>query len=257
MDFPVPVALTVAGSDPGGGAGVQSDLRTFAIHGLHGCAVVAGLTVQNRAGVHRVRPVPAEWVSGQLDAILEDFPVAAAKTGMLGSESAVDAVARLFGGRRVPLVVDPVLVSSSGARLVSGDGPAAYLRLAPIASLITPNHDEAAALLGTTPARVASDPEGAARALAERGCAVLVTGGHAEGAAVDVLVSAGRVHSLRSERIQAPSSHGTGCLLTAGIVSALARGADLVEAVGHGKRCVEDGLRCATSAGVRLEVAPD
>ncbi len=251
----VPIVLSVAGSDPSGGAGVQADLRTIALHGLHGGAVVTAVTVQNTHGVLRVEPVDAELVAAQLAALLEDLRPAAIKLGMLGTSAVAVAVARLLARLPdVPVIVDPVLVSSSGAPLLRGDVGAYREHLFARATLITPNHDEAAALLGLSAAFVAADPEAAAVALG-REVPTLLTGGHAASAPVDLLAT-DRVRRYEGARIHATSSHGTGCLLSTSIACAMARGAALPEAVAHAKACVEDGLRHALRTGVRLENPP-
>jgi hydroxymethylpyrimidine/phosphomethylpyrimidine kinase len=266
-DPAIRIILTIAGSDPSGGAGLQADLRTFALHGLHGCAVVAGITVQNTRGVRRMVAVEPGLVADQLTALLDDLRPACIKTGMLASAAVVDAVADVLARRAsdVPLVIDPVLVASSGASLLSGDGVTAYRRLwRQRSALITPNFDEAAALLRSTVDRVAADPASAALALREAGAqAVLVTGGHSDHDPVDTLVDSDGVVRYRGSRIDTPHTHGTGCLLSAAIAAAIARGADLRTAIRHGKACVEDGLRNGTVADgkgrgwVRLLAVPD
>jgi len=252
----VPIVVTVAGSDPSGGAGLQADLRVFALHGLHGCGVVTALTVQNSAGVTRVEAVDADLVADQLLALLADGPPAALKLGMLGTTDVAAAVgAALATIPTTPAVVDPVLMSSSGAALFEG-APAAYRdHLFARAALVTPNHDEAAALLGLPVGDVAADPTAAAVALS-REVPTLLTGGHAAGPPTDVLAVAGDVVRFGGARVAAASSHGTGCLLSAGIAAGLARGMELRAAVAHGKACVEDGLRHALRTGVRLTTVP-
>jgi hydroxymethylpyrimidine/phosphomethylpyrimidine kinase len=242
------VVLTVAGSDPSGGAGVQADLRLFAREGLYGTAVIAGITVQDSSGVQRAEAVDADLVGQQLDAVLADLRVAAAKSGMLGSGANVRALAARIGG--VPLVVDPVLVSTSGRRLLDDDGLEALRdALLPRAAITTPNLAEAAALLGVSdvPAEDAAD---AARALAERfGLAVVVTGGHAGGDRSVDCAWIGRPLRLDGPRIATGDDHGTGCLHSAAIAAGLARGLDLEAALRHGRAAVEQGLRDALRLG--------
>ncbi|WP_035698101.1 bifunctional hydroxymethylpyrimidine kinase/phosphomethylpyrimidine kinase, partial [Glycomyces tenuis] len=193
-----PVALTVAGSDSGGGAGIQADLHTFAAHAVHGTSVVTALTAQNTRGVTAAHAAPADFVRAQLEAVLSDFDVAAVKTGMLGDEATLGVVAEYGGADRLPfLVVDPVMVTTSGDSLFSGDAAAYLGRLGPLATVITPNLPEAGRLLGRE-LRGVDDMREAARALATYGPrAVMVKGGHAAGASVtDVLWCDGRMLDL-------------------------------------------------------------
>lgn len=236
-----PRVLTIAGSDPSGGAGLQADLRVFAAHGLVGVGVVTALTVQSaRDGVTRVEPVEPGLLREQLLAALADGPIAAAKTGMLGSARNAAVVADLWAGPAagIPLVVDPVVRSSSGADLLGVDGLAVLRdRLLPLAALVTPNAMEAAAL-GPT----------------ERRCPTLRTGGHDGGdEVVDRLLRAdGSMLEIRHPRIATEADHGTGCLVSAAIAAALAVGADLDCAVRHGVSCAEQGLRAAAYGSVLL-----
>lgn len=241
------VVLSVAGSDPSGGAGVQADLRLFAREGLYGTAVLAGLTVQDSGGVHRAEAVDAALFAEQLDAVLNDLPVAAAKSGMLGSAANVRALAARIG--RVPLVVDPVLISSSGRRLLDPEGLAALRELLSVAAVATPNLAEAAALLDVD--RVAPpEAPSAARALAERfGLAVVVTGGHSGGDRSVDHAWIGRALALDGPRVATENDHGTGCLHSAAIAAALARGEELEGALRHGKAVVTRGLRDAVCLG--------
>ncbi len=223
--------LTIAGSDSGGGAGVQADLKAFAAHGVHGLSVITAITAQNTRAVTAVHPVPLAMIRAQLDAVFADFAVRAAKTGMLASPALVRLVAEWFRlHRHVPLVVDPVMVASSGAPLISARAAAAIRRhLLPQASLITPNLPEAAALLGRP---IGADLEGAARALARLGPrAVLLKGGHAAGAIVhDLLWDGTTLECFEHPRLPG-EGHGTGCTLAAAIAARLARGEALREAV--------------------------
>ncbi|MDW8479239.1 MAG: bifunctional hydroxymethylpyrimidine kinase/phosphomethylpyrimidine kinase [Xanthomonadales bacterium] len=223
--------LTVAGSDSGGGAGIQADLKAFAAHGVHGLSVVTAVTAQNTRAVPAVHPVPLAIVRAQLEAVFDDFSIRAAKTGMLASPALVRLLGRWFSARpEVPLVVDPVMVASSGARLISSRAAAAIRRhLLPQATLITPNLPEAAALLGRP---LGADLDAAARALGALGPrAVLLKGGHAPGEAViDRLWHRGAIERFEHPRLPA-EGHGTGCALAAAIAARLARGEELAEAV--------------------------
>ncbi len=248
----VKVALTIAGSDPSGGAGIQADLKTFHQHGVYGSAVVSLLTVQNTRRVSRVEVTPAGLVGEQLDAVLEDLPVAAAKTGALGSPENVCAVADRFAAARIPLVVDPVRTAKhDGASLLSADARRALLdRLLPAATLLTANIDEAAWLTE----REVRDLD-AARAAADQLCAwgaraVLIKGGHLDGTeAVDLLVIGRERHALRAPRIAQRHTHGVGCSLAAAITANLALGLPLLAACERGKRWVHAAIAGAPGIG--------
>ncbi|WP_040338944.1 bifunctional hydroxymethylpyrimidine kinase/phosphomethylpyrimidine kinase [Candidatus Blastococcus massiliensis] len=222
-----PVALSVAGSDPSGGAGIQADLKTFSALGAYGTAALTALTAQNTRGVTGVHPVPAPFVAEQIATLLDDVTVHAAKTGMLGTADVVRAVAFALAGRAAgPVVVDPVMVATSGARLVDEDAVAAVRTdLLPVADLVTPNVPEAAALLEVPPARSVDEMTGQARTLLELGPgAVLLKGGHLGGTeSVDVLATADDVLTFARPRIATRATHGTGCTLSAAIAALLAR----------------------------------
>lgn len=252
------VALTVAGSDSGGNAGIQADLRAFRVFGVHGCTVLAALTAQNPFGVRSVLVPEAAFVGDQLDAVLEAYDVAALKTGMLATREVIEVVVdRLLCHGRIAKVVDPVMVASSGARLLEADAAEVMKRrLLPLASLITPNLPEAEMLTGHTVATRGEMAE-AARALAGMfGCAVLVKGGHAAGgAAEDVLFDGDSLYLFSMPRIVEPlSTHGTGCSLSAAITAALAGGKTLVEAVTEGKAYVHESIRTAVRVGEQATV---
>jgi len=250
-----PVALTIAGSDSGGGAGIQTDLVTFAALGVHGTSVITALTAQNTVGVQGVHVPPVEFLRAQLDAVLDDLPPVATKTGMLATEAVIRAVAEVAAGDRLGrLVVDPVLVSSTGARLLDPGAEAAYAEaLLPAALVATPNTREAAALLGAPVATVADAGE-AARRLGALGPAwVVVKGGHVEDRdAVDVVyeTATGAVTELRAPRVATRNDHGTGCTFAAATVARLARGAEVPEALAAAKDFVHAGL--VASAGWTL-----
>jgi hydroxymethylpyrimidine/phosphomethylpyrimidine kinase len=226
------VALSIAGSDSCGGAGIQADLRTFAAFGVHGATALTAITAQNTEAVSDVRTLDPPFVAAQVDACLEDLPVAAIKTGMLADADIVTAVADRLEtvARRVPLVVDPVMIATAGARLLDQQAVGALVeRLLPLATLVTPNLPEAAALTG---AKTESDPEALGRRLLETGAtAVLVKGGHAAGAVcTDVLVTRSEVASFEWTRA-AGAYHGTGCAWAAAVTALLALGHPLDRAV--------------------------
>src|SRR5215210_5551956 len=223
----VPRLLTIATSDSGGGAGVQADLKAFAAAGAHGMSAIVALTAQNTVAVTAIHELPSEFVVAQLDAVFDDIGVDAAKTGMLFSKRLIDLVASYLAERRVPLVVDPVMVASSGAKLLEDDAVEALVgRLFPLATVVTPNLHEAVALAGR---------EGSRRQLAEAlvalgAPAVVVTGGHGE-APVDHLFD-GREHlEIPVERHDVAATHGAGCTHSATLAALLARGLPLADAV--------------------------
>ncbi len=247
MSDPVrPVALSIAGSDSGGGAGIQADLRTFTALGAFGTSVITCVTAQNLAGVRSVFALPAAEVGKQIEAVLDGFPVAGVKTGMLFSREIIDVVAVVAGRPGFPpLVVDPVMVATSGARLLEEDAVDAYReRLTPRAAVVTPNLDEARVLLGRAVGAADAMPD-AARELADRlGCPVLLKGGHLDGdLVVDVLWDGRKSHWWEGERIAGVTTHGTGCTLSAAVAARLAHGDSLADACGaareHVRRAME------------------
>jgi hydroxymethylpyrimidine/phosphomethylpyrimidine kinase len=247
-----PVALTIAGSDSGGGAGIQADLKTFAVHGVFGTSAITALTAQNTAKVRAVQPVGPDFVAEQLAAVLDDLPVAAVKTGMLATTEIVRLVA--LWGRRLPrLVVDPVLVSSSGDSLFDGAARQAYLEeLFPLATVVTPNSREAGVLVGRQVSTI-DDAIAAAHELGATGPSwVVVKGGHLEGdgEAVDVVWHEGRVELLRAPWVDTANNHGTGCTFAAATAARLARGDDVGAALKGAKSYVHRAL--SGSAGWRL-----
>jgi hydroxymethylpyrimidine/phosphomethylpyrimidine kinase len=249
-----PIALTIAGSDSSGGAGIQADLKTFSAFGVYGASVITALTAQNTQGVTAVEPVAASFVAAQMEAVLCDLAVGAIKTGMLANASIIEAVARrLRDGPRRPLVVDPVMVATSGDVLLEVDAVDALKReLFPQALLITPNLPEAARLLGTKAAADDAQAAEQARALLALGCgAVLLKGGHGTGeAAVDILCDGRGIERLVRPRIDTPHTHGTGCTLSAAIAALLARGVPLREAVARAKAFVWQALEAGRGLGV-------
>ena len=253
----VPAVLAIAGSDSSGGAGIQADIKTIAAHGLFAETAITALTAQNTCGVRDVMEATPQMVAEQIDAVFEDIPPVAVKVGMVGSAAIAEAIAeRLERWNAENVVVDPVMVATSGARLMGDDAASALVaRLLPLARVVTPNIPEAEALLGE-PVRSEEEQELAALALVERlGCAVLVKGGHGVADANDVLVEpavedegAPRVTWLRAPRVETENTHGTGCTLSSAIACGLAEGRELPEAVARAK----DYLSGALSAGLDL-----
>jgi hydroxymethylpyrimidine/phosphomethylpyrimidine kinase len=222
----VPRCLTIAGSDSGGGAGIQADLKAFAAAGCHGSTAIVALTAQNTLGVTAVHEVPPEFVRAQLEAVFDDIGVDAAKTGMLFSRPVIEAVAGFIQEHRVPLVVDPVMVASSGAKLLQDDAVDALVaRLFPLATVVTPNLPEAEVLAG----RSASPAELAERLHGLGAPAVVVTGGHGDDP-VDHLFDGGEHVEIPVERYDVAATHGAGCTHSATLAALLARGESLEEA---------------------------
>lgn len=256
-----PVALTIAGSDPSGGAGIQADLTTFAAHGVHGTSVITALTAQNTVGVQGVEVTSTGFVAAQLASVLDDLAVDAVKTGMLATEEIVRLVAeRAVAGDLPALVVDPVMVASTGSRLLTEGAERAYVEaLLPAATVITPNLREATVLLGrqellTTTADIRAHA-GALQALCPEGW-VVVTGGHAtaeaiaSAGAVDLVLHADEVHELAGEWVATDNDHGTGCTFAAATAARLAHGDDPLVAITAAKAFVAQQIR--RSAGWRL-----
>lgn len=250
----IPTALTIAGSDPSGGAGLQADLKTFHQHGVYGMAAVTLLTVQNTVSVQRVDVLSPELVRAQVEAVLADLPPRAVKTGALGNAAVIEVVAALR--LAVPLVVDPVMVSKHGHALLADDATAALRsKLLPVTTLLTPNTLEAAALWGQ-PVQTVAHAEAAARALASLGPkAVLVKGGHLGGPqAVDVLFYEGRITHFSGPRVDTRHTHGTGCTYSAAITAGLAQGKTLEDAVRAAKAWLGQAL--ATAPGLGQGIGP-
>ena len=236
-----PVAMTIAGSDSGGGAGIQADLLTFSRLGAFGTTAITCVTAQNLSGVTSVAPLPPAEVRAQIEAILSGFPVRAVKTGMLFSREIIEAVADEAGRPEFPrLVVDPVMVATSGARLLREDAVSIYVaRLFPHATVVTPNLDEAGVLLGRKVTGTGQMRE-AARELADRiGCPVFLKGGHLEGdQLLDVLWDGTEFHEWDGPRLAGVITHGTGCVLSAAVAARLAHGDLLAEACGAARAYV-------------------
>jgi hydroxymethylpyrimidine/phosphomethylpyrimidine kinase len=241
------VALTIAGSDSGGGAGIQADLKTFAALHVFGTCAITAVTAQNTTEVRAVHPLPLEVIRQQIEAVLDDFDVAAVKTGMLATPEVVDLVADFADAGRLPnLVVDPVMVSSSGARLLDEQAEQRYVeRLLPVAAVFTPNLLEAGVLLGCE-VRTPAEQVEAARALARRtGGVVVVKGGHGEGDAVDVVCAGEVVTELRASRISTANNHGSGCSFASATAALLAKGLARPDALPQAKKFVHRAIEGA------------
>jgi hydroxymethylpyrimidine/phosphomethylpyrimidine kinase len=251
MTAPIPRALTIAGSDSGGGAGIQADLKTFSAFHVFGASVLTAVTAQNSVGVHGVVNLPPEFVARQLDAVLSDIGADAVKTGMLSTAPIIRAVAERLSARRMAcLVVDPVMLAKSGDPLLEPDARQALVEsILPLALVVTPNLPEAAAL-AEFPVTDLDEMEAAARTIHARGPAwVLVKGGHLKGDPVDLLFDGRTVTHLAAERVPTPHTHGTGCTYSAAIVAGLARGAAVPEAVAEAKRYVTAAIRAGFALG--------
>ena len=246
----LPVALTIAGSDSGGGAGIQADLKTFAALGVHGASAVTAITAQNTVGVSSILELPTTLIRDQIAAVVDDMGVQAAKTGMLSSPEIIEAVAEAIREMRIPnLVVDPVMVAKGGARLLRPDAVSALRdRLVPLAAVITPNLPEAAVLLDR-PVATLEERRQAARDLVAMGAhAAVVKGGHAEEDVTDVFYDGLRLVELEGVRIDTANTHGSGCVFSAAITARLAQGAEPLEAV----RAAKDFITKAVAAAIEI-----
>lgn len=250
------IALTIAGSDSSGGAGIQADLKTFAALRVYGASVITALTAQNTRGVQGIHEVPAAFVTAQIDSVFADLTVGAVKIGMLPNPEVIRAVAeslRKYAGA-IPVILDPVMVAASGDRLINTEA-VEILRdeLMPLANVVTPNLPEAATLLDEAEAGHENEAVGQARRLLERGArAVLIKGGHGEGReSVDHLLTRdGTLRRFAAPRIETRNNHGTGCTLSAAVAAGLAGGAGLAEAVAGAKTYVTEAIRTAGSLPV-------
>ena len=252
-DAGVKVALTVAGSDSGGGAGIQADLKTFAALGVFGASAITAVTAQNTRGVARVHALPPDIVAAQIIAVIEDFDVAAIKLGMLANAEIVAAVAAALPPTGF-VVCDPVMAASSGDALSAGGLVEALRALLPRLDLITPNLAEAAALTGARQAQTEDEMVAQGRALLGLGArAVLMKGGHLEGDAVDILVTGQGAHRYAAPRIASRNLHGTGCVLSSAIAAEIALGRDIRQAVAQAKAftraAIEKGRNLALGKG--------
>ena len=250
----MPIALTIAGSDSSGGAGIQADLKTFAAFGVYGASVVTALTAQNTRGVTGIHLVPADFVTAQIDAVFSDLAVNAVKIGMVAQVATIDAiVAGLTQWSPKHIVLDPVMVATSGDRLLATDAVEALrTKLIPRASLITPNLPEAAALLDEPVALSEAAIESQGKRLLALGCpAVLIKGGHGQGTeSIDYLIGGDGIIALAAPRIATRNTHGTGCSLSSAIAAGLAKGEDMETAVRNAKVWVS----AAIAAADRLDV---
>jgi hydroxymethylpyrimidine/phosphomethylpyrimidine kinase len=244
------VALTIAGSDPSGGAGIQADLKTFQQFGIYGEAVITLLTVQNTRTVSRLHTLSADLVAEQIQAVLADIPPAAAKTGALGTVEIIETVAALAGSFDFPLVVDPVMVSKHGARLLAPEAETVLrLMLLPRAFLVTPNLYEAEALTGLS-IRGKEDMQAAAERVFDFGCPnVLIKGGHLIGQPVDLLYGRDGSHFFEGTRVETRHTHGTGCACSAAITAELALGRSLQDAIAQAKDFVQRAIETAPGLG--------
>ena len=247
----MPTALTIAGSDSGGGAGIQADLKTFSAFRVFGTSAITALTAQNSLGVHGVLNVAPEFVARQIDAVLSDIGAHAIKIGMLSTAPIIEVVAaRLRAHDRRPIVLDPVMIAKSGDPLLEPAARAALIaEMLPLAAVVTPNLHEAAALAGMSVESEADMAEVARRILALGPRAVLVKGGHLKDAATDLLWDGHTLHRFEAPRLDSPHTHGTGCTLSAAIAAGLAHGRSLVDAVGDAKRYVTAAIRGGFQAG--------
>lgn len=247
----IPVALTIAGSDSGGGAGIQADLKTFAVHGVHGTSAITAITVQNTVGVTDVLELPTRLIQEQISAVVEDIGVQAAKTGMLSSPEIIEVVAASITEHRLrALVVDPVMVAKGGAKLLRDDAVDALRRfLLPLAAVVTPNLPEAEVLLGRS-IRTLPERRQAARDLVALGArAAVVKGGHAEIDVVDVYWDGSQMVELSAERIATSNTHGSGCVFSAAITAGLALGKDPLAAVQDAKTFIGQAIANSLEIG--------
>jgi hydroxymethylpyrimidine/phosphomethylpyrimidine kinase len=250
----IPIALTIAGSDSSGGAGIQADLKTFAALGVYGASVITALTAQNTTGVSGIHQVPADFVTAQIDAVFGDLDVKAVKIGMVAQRATIDAIAAgLTRWSPEHVVLDPVMVATSGDHLLAADAvDALRTKLIPRAALVTPNLPEAAALLAEALAESEAAIASQGRRLLAMGCkAVLIKGGHGQGAeSVDYLFGSGGTIALAAPRVATGNTHGTGCSLSSAIVAGLAKGEDMETAVRHAKAWISAAISQADRLGV-------
>jgi hydroxymethylpyrimidine/phosphomethylpyrimidine kinase len=247
----VPVAMTIAGSDSGGGAGIEADLKTFSAMGVHGTVALTAITAQNTVDVYAIQDVNLDIIERQIDVVFEDLGIDAAKTGMLHRSEVIELVARKVREYKFPLVVDPVMVAKGGARLLKPEAEESLRKaLLPVATIVTPNVFEAEVLSGVRISTLA-DMKAAARKIAELGPkTVVVKGGHLKnGKAIDVVYIDGSFHELHGERIETKATHGTGCSFSAAIAAQLAKGINILDALKEAKRFIEVAIRYGFSIG--------
>ena len=244
-----PIALTIAGSDSSGGAGIQADLKSFAALGVYGASVITALTAQNTTGVSGIHQVPAEFITAQIDAVFSDLAVGAVKIGMVAQPAAIDAiVAGLTRWSPKHVVLDPVMVATSGDRLLAAEAvDALRTKLVPLAAVITPNLPEAADLLGEPVATSEAAVEDQGKRLLALGCrAVLIKGGHGKGAeSTDYLITAGGTITLAAPRTATKNTHGTGCSLSSAIAAGLAKGEGMETAIRNAKAWISAAIAAA------------
>jgi hydroxymethylpyrimidine kinase/phosphomethylpyrimidine kinase len=246
-------ALTIAGSDSGGGAGIQADLKAFSALGVYGSSVITALTAQNTRECRGIVSVDPDFILQQLETVCDDIEINGIKTGMLGDSSAVKAVAGFLEGKTVPLVVDPVMIAKSGDALLKAEAVSTLVsELFPLATLITPNLPEAAAILGQSEPETLEEMEAAAVALHKLGAkAVLLKGGHLEGELCqDLLYDGENFFSFSSVRIPTTNTHGTGCTLASAITASLAKGESLKDAVKIAKNYITEAIKQADKLNV-------
>lgn len=246
----IPKALTIAGSDSGGGAGIQADLKTFAAHGVYGTSAVTAVTAQNTREVIAVAEVPEEIVAAQIDSVLEDIGAAAIKTGMLSSARIVSTVTERVEAWGIPVVVDPVMISKSGNFLLDPDAVGAIKReLIPASLIVTPNYHEASELTGIE-IQNDDDAREAARVLADLGARIVVIkGGHRSGSPLDLVFDGRDFAELDAERIETENTHGTGCTFSAAIAANLALGHEPIESIARAKTYLTQALRSSYRVG--------
>ncbi len=256
----IPHTLTIAGSDSGGGAGIQADLKTFSALGAYGCSVITALTAQNTLGVHGIHAIPADFIAAQLSAVLDDIRIDAVKIGMLADADVIAAVADGLQQRTLPcIVLDPVMIAKGGQALLQQEAIAALrTRLLPLASLVTPNLPEAAALLNCAVARTDEEMVWQGQALLQAGCQrVLMKGGHRDDAdATDWLVTPQGVHAFRAGRLATRNTHGTGCTLSAALAALYPRHDDWVATIQAAKDWLTEALRHADELNIGHGIGP-
>ncbi len=247
-----PIALTIAGSDSGGGAGIQADLKTFGAFGVYGASIITALTAQNTVGVQATHDVPPDFIGAQLNSVCSDLAIASAKIGMLATAEVIEVIAERVKAHAVaPVVLDPVMVAKSGDRLLLSDAKDALVeKLFPLAEIITPNADEARDILEIGEIRNLSDMKTAARMLHERGARrVLLKGGHITEGAVDFFFDGENEVTLKGRRVDTPHTHGTGCTLSSAIAASMALGASTIEATRRAKRFIQGAIENALDIG--------
>ena len=244
-------ALTIAGSDSGGGAGIQADLRTFQAFGVFGTSAVTAVTAQNTTGVRAIQTLDASIVAAQIDAVAEDFTLAAVKIGMLATADIVRAVAAAIDRHRLqPVVLDPVMIAKGGDALLAADAVAALsAELIPRAAIVTPNLSEAEALIGRRVSTIADMRDAAAELMRRGARAVVIKGGHLDGPAIDLFADAHSSEEMSAPRVQTPHTHGTGCTFASAIAARLALGDDLLSAVRAAKAYVHRAIQLAPGLG--------